>query len=284
MKLGDMNLTVKDMPKVMLFVAGYVAMITLLVRVVSLIVIVLISLLFFSMIVWVVSQKLQRRACQRVFKYMVIVMFISIISFSAFQNYLYWNAGYPSTFDPSQPDITVSHVNMLDVSLVEIVQEVKNTSAFSLLSLEYPSNNILKSVNIDTRFSGGSIEVRFNNPASKVDFYFQAHDGRPYTVWSRSVSWSKIDLSQIQQPQTADKCLQQIDDLGLQWFYDHAIEAYQNKTGITPEITGMSIFVTWNYETYQEMMLSMNCLYEHNGTKQQFNAVFYPDGTLYSLK
>ena len=251
MKIDNMNLTVKDLPKVILYVAGCIA-IAAMGLYMSWISILLCILLCFSLIAWGVSQALRRQKWQRLFKRMLIIMFICVISFSAFQSYVFWNAGYPSTFDPSQPDITVSHVNILNVSLVEIVQEVKNTAAFSLLSLEYPGNNVLKSINIDTRFSGGSIEVRFHNPSFKFDFYFDSYHGRPYTAWSRSVSWSKLDLSPIQ-PQTADKCLQQIDDLGLQWFYDRSIEAYQNKTGITPEITVMSISVTWNCETYQEL-------------------------------
>ena len=149
MKIGDMNLTVKDLPKVILYVAGVIA-IAAMGLYMSWISILLCILLCFSLIVWGVSQKLRRQKWQRTFRHMLIIVFICVISFSAFQSYVFWNAGYPSTFDPSQPDITVSHVNILNVSLVEIVQEVKNTAAFSLLSLEYPGNKILKSINIAT--------------------------------------------------------------------------------------------------------------------------------------
>ncbi|MCL2288799.1 MAG: hypothetical protein FWC33_06495 [Candidatus Bathyarchaeota archaeon] len=82
-----------------------------------------------------VSQKLRRQTCQRVFKYILIGGLIFAISFSACKNYLLRNAGYPPTFEPSQPAITVSYPNILNASVVEILQDIKSTPAFSILDL-----------------------------------------------------------------------------------------------------------------------------------------------------
>jgi len=90
---------------------------------------VLYGLLLFSFIAMNVSQKLRRQTCQRVFKYILIGGLIFAISFSACENYLLRNAGYPPTFEPSQPAITVSYPNILNASVVEILQD-KEYSCF----------------------------------------------------------------------------------------------------------------------------------------------------------
>jgi hypothetical protein len=281
MKLGSMNLTVKDLPKVILFVAGYAAIIGLALNF-SWISLSLMFLLASSSVIWVMSIKLRRRTCQRVFKYMLVGMFICVISFSAFQNYLYRNAGYPPTFNPAQPDVIISYPNILNTSIVDIIQGIRNTPAFSLLSLEFPGENTVILINLDTRAPGidsGSILVRFDH-ASKVDIAFRSDRGNPYEV--RTIIWSRVWPTYVQS-KTVDESLQQIDELGLQWFYDRAIEEHQNKTGKTPEITGLEVIIRWDeYKTYQGLTLQVTCYYGDSKTipPTAFTAYFQPDGTL----
>jgi hypothetical protein len=206
---------------------------------------------------------------------MLVGMFICVISFSAFQNYLYLNAGYPPTFDPAQPDVTISYPNMLNTSIVEMIQGIKNTTTFSLLSLEFPGENTVTRIVLD----GGLIEVRFDH-ASKVDIVFASYRGNPYKVMT--IRWSRCWPEYVQ-PQTVDESLQQIDELGLQWFYDRAIEEQQNKTGTTLEITGLKVIIGWDeYKTYQGLMLQMACFYGDTGTipPASFTSFFQPNGTL----
>ncbi|MCL1976563.1 MAG: hypothetical protein FWG55_00385 [Candidatus Bathyarchaeota archaeon] len=278
MKLGAMHLTFKDVPKAILFVLGLISIALLNF---SWIAVAIWGLLLFSAIVWGASIKLRRRTCQRAFKYMLIGALILTILFATSEMYLFRTAGYPPTFNPSQPDITISRSTILDTSVVELVQGIKNTSAFSLLSLEYPGENILKCIELTTRspgIDGGHILVRFHH-SSAIDFFFNSYLGRPYDVSARS--WNFASPAYVQ-PQTVNESLQQIDDLGLQWFYDRAVEEYQNKTGTTPEITDICVSITWDdYITYQGLTLSMSCFYENTEPRPtSFTSIFQPNGTL----
>jgi hypothetical protein len=84
------------------------------------------------------------------------------------------------------------------------------------------------------------------------------------------------------QRQTLDEMLQQMGDLGLQWYYDCAIENYQNKMGVTPEINALEVSIKWeSYTNYQGLTLMMIGSYERNGHGSGiFFANFQPDGTL----
>ncbi|MCL2642455.1 MAG: hypothetical protein FWD52_02930 [Candidatus Bathyarchaeota archaeon] len=83
--------------------------------------------------------------------------------------------------------------------------------------------------------------------------------------------------------------LQQIDDLGLQWYYDRAMEIYQNKTGIIPEITELRIiFSIYGYLGVDNMVyegptleiLGSDDLNNSPFGRSVFFASFQPDGTL----
>jgi hypothetical protein len=278
MKLGDMHLTFKDVPKVVLYILGLVSMVLLNFSWISAVVQ---GLLIFCLIVWIVSIKLRRRTCQRVFKYLLIGALICIIVFAASEQYMFRTAGHPPTFNPSQPDITISRSTILDTSIVELMQGITNTSAFSLLSLEYPGENVLKCIELNTHsfgINGGYVIVRFHH-STTFDSSFSSYLGRPYEVHARP--WNLVFPAYVQQ-QTVNESLQQIDDLGLKWFYDRTLEEHQNKTGSAPEITDIRVFITWNdYETYQGLTLSMSCFYENNESRPaSFTSIFQPNGTL----
>jgi hypothetical protein len=277
MQFGKMNLTTKDLPKVILFAVGLISVSILNFSWVQM---VLWSLLLFSAIVWSVSQKLRRQTCHSIFKYVLIGGLIFAISFSACENYMLRNAGYPPTFESSRPEGTISYPNILNTVTIEILQGIKNTPTFKMLSLEYPGENTFLGMELNTRFPGMNgelIQVRFEH-ASKFDLSFTSYNGNPYTIRARL--WSRV-LPVYIQSQTVNESLQQIDDLGLQWFYDHAIEEHQNRTGIIPEITVLKIMIIWDdYEIYQGLTVQLTCSYESMLLEHtSFMAVFQPDGT-----
>ena len=92
----------------------------------------------------------------------------------------------------------------------------------------------------------------------------------------------------IQSQIPEEDAFQQIDNLGLQWFYDQAIEAYQKQTGTTPEINELKIQISLGYigvndKTYQGWILNMNGSYKNEYMsvgRFVFYANFQPDGTL----
>jgi len=205
------------------------------------------------------------------------------LCFAALEGYLLWNAGYPPTFMPSQPGVTISYPTILNASLTQIVQSAKNTPTFSLITLEYPGKITFESMKLDTTFRGGSIEVVLYQQSSNLGFKFRASSGHSYRA--TIFQWDRYPLSQMfPQEQTPEETLNQIDTLGLRWFYDRAIEAYQNKTGVHPDINNLQVSIQWeNYGTYQGMTL---LLIGYKGTytgQGVFVANFQPNGTLLYL-
>ncbi|MCL2359343.1 hypothetical protein [Candidatus Bathycorpusculum sp.] len=235
-------------------------------------------------IVWLVSHGLLRR----ILKYALFAVIIFSISFPVFEGYLFWNAGYPPTFGTAQPDVTLSYDNILAVSLTELVQSIRNTSTFKLLMLEHPGEVTIESIKLDTGFRGGRIDVQLSQSSFDSAFgsgansiRFSASGGGVYRAYFSS--WVGTTLSQMySQQQTSDEALQQIDNLGLQWYYDHAVEGHQNKTGATPEINALQISIQWESHTnYEGMTLLMIGSSENNGrSRGVFFANFQPNGTL----
>jgi len=238
---------------------------------------VVIGLIIIGGVAWLVSHGLLRRT----FKYTILAAMIFAISFSAFEGYMFWNAGYPPTFGSSQPGVTISYSNILNASLTEIVQSVKKTPTFSLLTLEHPGEVTIETMTLDTTFRGGRIEVVLYQESSNLGFNFGASGGGSYRILV--APWGGTPLSQMRpQQQTPDETLKQIDNLGLQWFYDRAIEAYQNKTGTTPDINALQVSIQWdNFANYQGMTLLLIGSYESNSSGHGvFFANFQPNGPL----
>jgi len=242
--------------------------------------ILIIALIVVSSLVWSVSHGILRK----VFKYLIIAVMIFAISFTAFEGYLLANAGYPPTFEPSQQGVTISYSNILNASLTQIVQSVKNSPTFSLISLEYPGTITFDSMKLDTTFRGGRIEVVLYQRSTDLGFMFICSNGYPYHA---SIStWGGYPFSLIfTQEQTPEETLSRIDTLGLRWFYNSAIEAYQKKTGVKPDINALEISIQWeNYGNYQGMTLLLTGVYQSNyAGSGVFFADFQPNGTLLYL-
>jgi hypothetical protein len=236
-----------------------------------------IVLIVISGIAWLVSHGLLKR----VFKYLILAVMVFTILFSGLEGYLFWNAGYPPTAGSSQSDVTVSYTNILNMSLTEIVQSVKSTPTFNLIMIEHPGEVTIETIALDATFSGGRIHVLLYQDSSNLCITFASSNGRSYHA---SVApWGGTPLSQMYpQQQTPDDTLKQIDTLGLNWYYNHAVEAYQNKTGTTPEINALQVSIQWdNYATYQGMTLQLIGSYQNNSKGHSvFIASFQPDGTL----
>jgi len=242
-----------------------------------------IGLLGVGGVIWLVSTCLLRRTVKfwRAVKYMMVIVSIFALSFSAFEGYMFQNAGHPPIFGDSQSDNTLGHSGILNASLIEIVQDNKNTPTFGLLRLKHSGK-----VSITyTSLRDNSVEVRFS--IGSACYSFKSSNGEPYHV--KYVPTLKLPTVKNQiYPllQTPDDALQQIDSLGLQWFYDRTIEAYQKQAGTTPEINEWEIAFryggrSWSSGDYQGFSLEMSGSYknEHEG-RTVFSANFQPDGTL----
>jgi hypothetical protein len=200
---------------------------------------------------------------------------IFAISFSVVEGYMMYNAGYPPIFDASHSDDAFAYTNKLDVSLPELVQNVKDTSAFKLLILEYPGNVGVERILLNDQ----SVSIVFIFGSLNLAFSFDSMNGAPYHV-------TFLGTRSYRQ-QMDDNVLHQIDNLGLQWYYNSAIEAYQNETGTVPEIDSLILFIGINrFSDNPEVQLQLSGSYKHevNSYQRVFSSNFYPNGTLIDLK
>lgn len=260
--------------------------------------IVTISLIVVMSIGWLVSHGLLRRTL----KYTLLAVTVFSLSFATFEGYARGHVEYPPTFGTAQPGVTISYPHILDVSLIEAAQSVKNTLTFKLFMLEHPGETIIGGISLDTvDYMGGRIEFVlsqqssnsfFNAPRSNA-ISFSAKSGEAYQVYDVpivSAYDNTFAVSQIApQQKSSDKALQQIDDLGLRWYCNCAIEAYQNKTGIIPEITELRIsFSSYgslqsNDRIYEGPSLDLLGSDDYSNSpfgRNVFFASFQPDGTL----
>jgi hypothetical protein len=244
-----------------------------------------IGLLGVGGVIWLSTIYLLRRTkFWRAVKHTLVIVSIFALSFSAFEGYMFQNAGHPPTFGDLQSDNTIKHSGILNASVTEIAQDIKNTPIFGLLMIEHPGKVSATCILL----KNNSIEVGFG--IGSACFSFKSSNGEPYHVSRVPILTfdSVSNQMNIQSQIPEEEAFQQIDSLGLQWFYNQAIEAYQKQTDTTPEINELEIQISLGYigvydKTYQGWILNMNGSYKNeymNMGSFVFYANFQPDGTL----
>ena len=118
---------------------------------------------------------------KKAFKFFVVAILIFVISFMAIEIYLFSNAGYPPTYTSTQPSITISKINILNVSIAQMVQDIENTPTYKVLTLQLGPTTA-ENIKLDTSFPGGSVQVDFYGQRSNAYFYFLSSSGYPYHV------------------------------------------------------------------------------------------------------
>jgi len=216
-------------------------------------------------------------------KIALIAVMVFTIGFTAVEGYLLWNGGYPATYTPTQPTVTLTLQKMLNTSVEPIVQSLEDSQTFALLKLEYGSNLTFESLNLSPSngwLIGGYISIDFASSSSNRDFHCYSADGHQYII--QVTNYNGELISQQPSQRTIDMALKQIDALGLNWFYNQAVEIAQNRTLNLPSID--SVAVTLNFGegpasgSYQGLTLQ---LVGYHQTVQP-NGSIYGDGVLIS--
>jgi hypothetical protein len=276
----DKHIHNKNTLIIMLIFVGLLSMFLITRNNISWIKLLAIGLLGAGGVIWLVSTCLLRRTVKfwRAVKYMMVVVSIFAISFSAFEGYVFRNAGYPPTFDTPQSDGTFTYTDKLNVSLNELVQSAENTLAFKLLRLEHPGEVGIRTIWLFDYQVSMSLSL-----GSSATCYFGALVGDPYRVSTMSGDLTSFLKEYPRQQRNED--FQQIDNLGLQWYYDRAIEACQNETGTTPEINRLGISIdVFNPSEYKGLYVNMFGSYIHEDDYSEvFYVRFYPNGTIADL-
>jgi hypothetical protein len=264
----------------LLVAAGLFASILLLSN--SWIKIVLLALVAGSCVAWIVVHGKLKKSLYVV----VLSLLIFGLCFASGERYVYWNAGYPSTYNAQEPDVTLVYPNILNVSLAEVVQSAEKSSAFTLFQLEYPGAVTFESILLDTTFPHGRVEVTFYCKVADTGFGVISSAGQPYHA--SNIHWiGQPPSSRYPQQQSAMESLREIDSRGLDWFYSDVSREYLNRAGTVLNVNSLEVSTEWfDYNSSHYQGLSLQILgYQKTGTNlwAVFSAAYSPDGTLLNI-
>ncbi len=219
---------------------------------------------------------------RKVFKFFMVAVLIFVISFTAVEFNLISNAGYPPTYSTSQTSTTISKNNMLNFSLSQMLQDIESTPTYKLLTLQFGPTEA-ENIKLDSSFPGGQVQVDFYGQKSNTYFYFLSSQGYPYHVNVGTYSVNQFHPQGL----AAKDSFAQIDALGLQWFYDRALEIAQNRTSNLPTIDSLTITLTYGGNTdYDGLFVQFIGSHQTVLPNGYINgeavliAVFKPNGTL----
>ena len=234
--------------------------------------IILVSVTVLLLVVAIVLVVMKNRRA-KVFSRLVVVFFVVVLAFGGVGFYM---QGYAGPISP-----TASYPEILDASLSSYLQTLESSPSFQFYQLEHFGTLIFESLSIHSTYS--------NAPQGGVNWAFYAGDintrltvgrssGNPYYF---SVSSHYRDYAL---PNGYPSCEQiindfnQIDSLGLNWFYNQAVLEYENATGQKPNNTELNLDLAFDsVDSYQGITLTLTA-------RDVFVAEFQPNGTLLKLK
>jgi hypothetical protein len=227
---------------------------------------------------WLIS----RGKIKNALKFTLTVVMIFSIAFTAVEGHLFWNSGYPATYLQSQPTVSLTMQTMLNTSLLQIVQEIEQSPTFGLLKLEHGENITLQSIQLEPDSRGYScIRVDFASENSNTNFHFYSSNGHQFIV--QVLNRQGQPMSQ-QYPSnsntTIEQALSQIDHLGLNWFYNQALDAAQNRTTNLPTIDNLTVDLTFGQGTGTYQGITLRLIGYHQVV--QLNSLVNSDGVLIS--
>ncbi|MGD6806665.1 MAG: hypothetical protein ACQCN4_06865 [Candidatus Bathyarchaeia archaeon] len=208
----------------------------------------------------------------KVFSRLVVGFFIFVLAFGGAGFYMQAYAG------PIAP--TASYPEILDASLSSYLQTLESSPSFQFYQLEHFGTLIFESLSIHSTYS--------NAPQGGVNWAFYAGDirtrltvghssGHPY-FYLVSSHYRDYDLpSGYPSHEQIINDFNQIDSLGLNWFFNQAVLEYQNATGKQPNVSTLNLDLAFDsVESYQGITLTLTA-------RDVFVAEFQPKGTLLNL-
>jgi len=209
---------------------------------------------------------------RKIFKYIVIATLIFAISFTSIEASMLWNASYPTNNVAAPKGVTVEYPSVLNVSLTKLIDGIEGSPTYALLTAEH-GKTTPEMIWLNTEFRGGEINIGFYGQDSNTYYGYSASQGYQYHVQVGSYSGTLYSTPYMQS--SAKQAFQQIDALGLQWFYSQALDAAQNKTGSKPQVDALSL--TIGLEGYDHVTLLI--IGSHNGAGDLI-CDFEPNGKL----
>ncbi len=132
-------------------------------------------------------------------------------------------------------------------------------------------------------YSAGDVEVRIAIEGSS-EMTYRTHVRNTYSdarLYSENLESNAF--------QSREQGFEQIDHLGLRWFYDRAVNVFRNENHNDPAITGLNVDIEFykgkNYAGLTLTLYGFNESYDSHGNKvyqSVFRVMFKPDGDILS--
>ena len=236
---------------------------------------------------WLLVRRMTHKNIIKFLKYGVAFCLLFVVIFTSAGFYLFYTSGYPPTNVPQ-----ITYPNILDASLTQYLQSLQQSTSFRFLQAEHFGSITFAQLAIRTSYSNapeGGLTWTFYAEDVKTKITIGETSGKPYSTDSFS-PLSRMPFPQnLPSSQDVNQVFNRIDSLGLRWFYNRAVEVYQNETAATPTITDLGVDVAFgNLENYQGITLvltGLNASHDNFGNKiypTVFKVEFQPNGSMLS--
>ncbi len=234
-------------------------------------------------VLWIGLRRFSHNIVVKLFKYALIGVLLFVLVFSSFGVYLSNFAG------PIVPQINYS--NILDSSVSQYLQTLEQSASFRYLQAEHAGTITFEDLSIHSIYSNapGGLEWTFYVGDLKCRLLIGQSGGKPYSYDVISYMHSSLPQN-YPSNQEITTSFEQIDSLGLHWFYNQAVGKYQNSTGGEPVTDVLTLEVGFdsvsNYQGITLIVTAEKAGKDNFGNKIYsgvFEAEFQPNGTMLSF-
>ena len=251
----------------------------------STIVFILIGVTIAVGLTWLLLRTRNNNNIVKTFKYALIALAIFVLAFESAGIYLFHFSG------PLVPQ--VSFPSVLDSSLTLQLQNLEQSTSFRFLQAEHFGTLTFQDLTIVTTYSNapGGLDWTFYAGDVRCKTSIGQSGGKPYSYLLVKVFRSYSLPQDYPSNQEITESFNQIDSLGLHWFYDQAIGEYQSATGAKPVITDLRLVVAFNnvgnYQGITLLMTGLKAGHDNFGNKIYptiFAVEFQPNGNVLSTR
>jgi hypothetical protein len=251
----------------------------------STIVLILIGVTIALGLTWLLLRTKSNNNIVKTFKYALIALAIFALAFESAGIYLFNFSG------PLVPQI--SFPSVLDTSLAPQLQNLEQSISFRFLQAEHLGTLTFQDLTIVTTYSNapGGLDWTFYARDVRCKTQIGQSGGKPYSYLLVNLFRSYSLPQDYPSNQEITESFNQIDSLGLHWFYDQAILEYQNATGAKPAITDLRLVIAFNnvgnYQGITLLMTGQKAGHDNFGNKiypTVFAVEFQPNGNILSTR
>ena len=206
---------------------------------------------------------------------------IFCLCFTAYESITFSAVGGEPVFLPSNGTPELSMDKMGNISITKTLDSIENGQVGSLLKLEHHELGTPHLIDIRLNDQVGHFTIYYitKNGDESVDLY--SSDGRQFA--------SRVNADYSDYRNFSDEyvrsSLSQVDALGLQWFYNQALEIAHNRTATLHSID--TVVFSLSYTTNTEgLSIGVSAHYSTPGSNYHpgvITAAFYSNGTLISM-